>query len=128
MPVRMWGIPSPMYFGASFHKPHGLVCSYTFPVTMETIAPAVPEKVKYVGKILGATFSGNESEAESGAKTATAYRSFRDVLYNGKRVAFPITGEKLPRFAEAVVNEAFAPLPPVKVDVVLTTKMLRKIC
>lgn len=45
---------------------------------METIAPAVPEKVKYAGEILGVAFTGNESIAEIGTKTAAAYRNFRD--------------------------------------------------
>lgn len=113
--------------GARFHKPHGMVCSYTLPVTMEAIAPAVPEKVKYVGQILGVEFTGKESVSEIGTQTAAAYRKFRDALYDGQQVPFAITEENLPKLAEDVVNEAFAPLTPVKVDVALATKMLREI-
>lgn len=114
--------------GAKFHMPHGLVCSYTLPVTMECIAPVVPEKVKYVGEILGVTFSGTESAQEIGEKTAAAYRKFRDGLLDGKEVSFPINEENIEALAQEVTREAFAGLTPVKVDLDLAKNLLLHIC
>lgn len=113
--------------GAKFHLPHGLVCSYTLPVTMETIAPAVPEKVKAVGEILGVKFTGDESAAEIGEQTANAYRAFRDGLLDGKAVTFPLDEDNIPQLAAEVAGEAFAPLTPVPVDAALAAQMLRRI-
>lgn len=114
--------------GAKFHMPHGLVCSYTLPVTMECIAPVVPEKVKYVGEILGVTFSGTESAQEIGEKTAAAYRKFRDGLLDGKEVSFPINEENIEALAQEVTREAFVGLTPVKVDLDLAKNLLLHIC
>ena len=113
--------------GAKFHLPHGLVCSYTLPVTMETIAPAAPEKVKAVGEILGVKFTGDESAAEIGEQTANAYRVFRDGLLDGKAVTFPLDEDNIPQLAAEVAGEAFAPLTPVPVDAALAAQMLRRI-
>lgn len=113
--------------GAKFHMPHGLVCSYTLPVTMETIAPAVPEKVRYAGEILGVQFTGTETPLEIGIQTAQAYRRFRDGLLDGKAVTFPIDDSNLQALAEEVAAEAFAGLTPVKVDLSLAQQMLCRI-
>lgn len=113
--------------GARYHLPHGKVCSYTLPVTMETIAEAVPEKVKYVGEILGVTFNGTESGKQIGIRTAEAYRRFRDGLTGGKKPEFSISEQDVPELAGEVVKEAFAGLTPVPVDQFLAESMLRKI-
>lgn len=113
--------------GAKFHMPHGLVCAYTLPVTMETIAPAVPEKVRYAGEVLGVQFAGTETPQEIGAMTAQAYRRFRDGLLDGKAVTFPIDADNIEALAEEVVTEAFVGLTPLKVDLPLAEQMLRHI-
>lgn len=113
--------------GAKFHLPHGLVCSYTLPVTIETVAPVLPEKVKYVGNILGVDFPENVSPEEIGRLTAEAYRAFRDRLMDGKSCEFPIDESNIHALAQEVCQEAFAPLTPVKVDEELAVKMLREI-
>lgn len=113
--------------GAKFHLPHGLVCSYTLPVTMECIAPVAAEKVKYVGELLGAEFTGAETAQEIGVKAAAAYRSFRESLLDGKKTEFPITEENIAALAQEVTQELFAGLTPVKVDMDLATQLLRSI-
>lgn len=113
--------------GAKFHMPHGTVCSYTLPITMETIASVVPEKIKYVGNILGVPFAGTETPEEIGKMTAKAYRKFRDELFDQKQVTFPITDENISELANEVVTETFVGLTPVTVDVALATHMLRNI-
>lgn len=113
--------------GAKYHIPHGTVCSYTLPVTMEVIAEAVPEKVKYAGEILDVKFNGTESGKEIGTRTAEAYRRFRDGLSGGKKAAVSVPEKDVPALAREVVKEAFAGLTPVPVDQSLAEYMLRHI-
>lgn len=113
--------------GAKYHLPHGTVCSYTLPVTMEVIAKAVPEKVKYVGQILGVEFTGTESGEKIGELTAEAYRKFRDDLFDGKKVFISVSENQIPELAQEVVKEAFAGLTPVPVDTSLAEYMLSHI-
>lgn len=113
--------------GAKYHVPHGTVCSYTLPVTMEVVAEVLPEKVKYVGEILGVRFTGAETGKEIGRRTAEAYRKFRDDLYDGKQYEIPVNEHEIPDFAREVVKEAFAGLTPVPVDSSLAEDLLRRI-
>lgn len=110
--------------GAKYHMPHGTVCSYTLPVTIEVIAEAVPEKVKYTGEILGVRFTGAESGKEIGRMTAEAYRRFRDDLFDGKKFSISVAENEIPGLAKEVVKEAFAGLTPVPVDNSLAEYML----
>lgn len=64
--------------GGTFGIPHGAAVSYAFPAMVKHIVPACPEKIRYVGELLGATFQGDESEAGIASRTARAYKIFRD--------------------------------------------------
>lgn len=110
--------------GAKYHMPHGTVCSYTLPVTMEVTSETLPEKVKNVGEILGVQFTGAETAKEIGIMTAQAYRKFRDELFDGKKYKNPIVENEIPNLAREVVKEPFAGLTPVPVDVSLAEYML----
>ena len=63
-------------FSAAFHTPHGLNCAWTTPVTIELVAPVVPEKVKLIGEAIGVEFGAGDSPEVIGKKTADALRSF----------------------------------------------------
>ena len=64
--------------GARFHIPHGTACAYTFPEMVRHIARDRTDKILYTGKLLGASFSGQETPEEIADKTAAAYIRFRD--------------------------------------------------
>lgn len=113
--------------GARYHLPHGTVCSYTLPVTMEVTAQAAPEKVKYTGELLGVTFTGNETAEEIGQLTAQAYREFRDDLTDGNRIKLSADEEDVKTMAREVSSEAFAGLSPVEVSTELAETMLWEI-
>lgn len=66
--------------GAAFGIPHGAACSYTNPYFFNWFATEIPDRVQKIGEILGATFTGNESNAEVGAITRDAYIAFTDAL------------------------------------------------
>ena len=62
--------------GGMYHIPHGACCAYSLPVVLEKISSALPEKVKSIGKILGASFDGTETAQQIGEKTAEYYKKF----------------------------------------------------
>ena len=66
--------------GANYHIVHGSACSYGLPPVLKHMAPAVPDKVKRIGMILGAEFDGSETPEQIGRKAADAYIAFRDGL------------------------------------------------
>lgn len=66
--------------GATFGIPHGAACAYTNPYLFEWLAPVVPERIKKIGEILGATFTGSESPEEIGAKVREAHQAFNTKL------------------------------------------------
>lgn len=66
--------------GAQFHIPHGAACAYAFPPMVQHIADSKLTKVKYLGELLGVTFTEEEGSREVAKKVTEAYRSFRDEI------------------------------------------------
>jgi len=60
---------------ATFHSPHGYNCITVNPELMKKCAEYVPEKVKVVGEAVGVAFTGEETPAEIGQKTADGVRA-----------------------------------------------------
>lgn len=101
--------------GAKMHIPHGAACAYGAPATIRFIAPAVPEKMKKVGEILGVRFDGTEDAETIGKKTADAYVAFRDGLGLKPLSDYNIDKAAALALAKDVSVECFAPLCPRKV-------------
>lgn len=112
--------------GAVFHVVHGAACAYGLPPVLKHIAPAVSEKVKYIGTLLGAEFTGSETPVEIGEKTAAAYRAFIAAMNFGSVKDENIVVDDLDALAEAVVTEPFAQLTPVPVDHDAAVKLLKE--
>jgi len=112
--------------GANLHLVHGLACAYSLPPVLRHMAPAVPEKVRRIGEILGLRFEGDETPAEIGQKAADAYARFRDSLGIPSVKEAELKVENLDLLAELVVNEPFAQLTPVPVDHDAAAGMLRE--
>lgn len=111
--------------GAKYHLVHGAACAYGFPAMIKHIAPVCSKKVKNIGEILGAEFSGTESAEEISNITANAYITFRDEVLKLKPIKdYNLDYSNIDEVKEAIVNEPFAGLCPVtvtkeKVDVML---------
>lgn len=112
--------------GANYHIVHGSACSYGLPPVLKHMAPAVPEKVKRIGMILGAEFDGSESPEQIGRKTANAYIKFRNGLGMPPVAVAGIRVEDIDALAELVVHEPFAQLTPVPVDHDAAVRMLKE--
>ena len=112
--------------GANYHIVHGSACSYGLPPVLRHMAPAVPEKVKRIGMILGAKFEGAETPEQIGDKSAAAYIAFRDSLGMPSVKELDIHVDDIDALAELVVHEPFAQLTPAPVDHASAVKMLRE--
>ena len=58
--------------GAKFHVPHGHGCAVTVPQVLQAIAPAQPEKVRYIAECLGAEIPEDATGEEIGRKAYEA--------------------------------------------------------
>lgn len=112
--------------GAKYHLAHGAACAYGYPSMIKFISSAVPLKVKKVGEILGAEFTGNESSKEIGEKSATAYRAFINLLGLQPIKEYNLNYSNLDELVNAVVTEPFAGLTPVKVTEEVANIMLKE--
>ena len=94
---------------------------------MQKLAPAVPEKVKYIGTLLGVKFEGNEDSKVVGHMTAEAYQAFVQSLGLQPMEKMVVTEEVIEKLASDIVNEPLAGFSPVNVDETLAKEMLKEI-
>lgn len=113
--------------GAHFHMVHGAVCAYTLPTVLQKLAPTVPEKVKYIGQLLGAAFDGTENAETIGRMTANAYQEFVQNLGLKPMERIEVSEELLSELAHEIANEPLAGFSPVPVDEALAKDMLQNI-
>ena len=90
------------------------------------IAPAVPEKVRRIGRILGAEFTGREDPQQIGQITADAYCRFRDSLGLPPVSEYDIDETKIDALVPKIVSEIFAGLTPVTVDEAAARTLLKE--
>lgn len=103
--------------GAAFHIPHGAACAYAFPAMVRHIRYAYPEKVRYVGKLLGVTFTGEETMDQVAAMVNKAYRQFRDeqVLLRPLSSYEPDLSKVNLSMAQHIVEDPLTAMTPVPV-------------
>jgi alcohol dehydrogenase class IV len=61
--------------GAKFHVPHGNGCASCLPQVLEAVAPAVPDRVRYIAQSFGAEIGDNASAEEIGKKAHDAIQA-----------------------------------------------------
>ena len=105
---------------------HGQACAYGLPAVLRLIAPAVPDKVKTIGTILGESFTGDETSEKIGEKTAAAYAEFARSVGLPDAPVFGLDEERYFELADKIVNEPFAGLSPVNVDKAVALKLLKE--
>lgn len=114
--------------GGMYHIPHGACCAYSLPVVLEKISSALPEKVKSIGKILGASFDGTETAQQIGEKTAEYYKKFAYETVGVRQIKEYTTDmTKVDELAKRVAIEPLAVLAPIAVTEENAAEMLRKI-
>ena len=113
--------------GGHFHIVHGAACAYGMPAVLKLIATATPEKVKYIGEVLGAKYAGSESDEEIGSKAAEAYLKFVSDLKLPEKQFGKIDEEEFELLVDAVVNETFAGFSPVEINEKTASRLLREV-
>ena len=88
--------------GAKFHVPHGHGCSVTLPQVLQAIAPAQPEKVKYITECLGTEVPEGATGEEIGA---LAYQAASDLLRKVNLPGMAALGLKKEELLEKVPDE-----------------------
>ncbi|MBB1069717.1 iron-containing alcohol dehydrogenase [Limosilactobacillus sp. RRLNB_1_1] len=112
--------------GSKYHFVHGEAVAYALPAVLKLVAPVEPKKVKEIGKILGAKFSGNETPEEIAETTVKAYKHFRDEMVGLHPFSdYGISNQELEKNAEEVVNERFAGNTPVKLTKENVSELLK---
>lgn len=66
--------------GASYRLPHGIACVISMPQVLAYIASAVPEKVAFIGRALGADIAEGEDSASIGVKSKEALRDMMKAM------------------------------------------------
>ena len=114
--------------GGMYHIPHGACCAYSLPVVLELISETLPDKVKTIGKILGASYDGTEDAVEIGKKAAAAYRKFAYETVGVKSVSeYLKTAPDKKELAKRVPTEPLAALAPVAITEENAGVMIEKI-
>ncbi len=114
--------------GGMYHIPHGACCAYSLPVVLELISEKLPDKVKTIGKILGASYDGTEDAAAIGEKAAAAYQKFAYETVGVKPVSeYLKTTPDKEKLAKRVPSEPLAALSPVAITEENASVMIEKI-
>lgn len=113
--------------GAKFHIVHGAACAYGLPAVLRRIAVPLPEKVRYIGTLLGAAYTGEETPEEIGQKAAEAYAAFTAKLQLPGIEDYKVSETVLEELAEDVAAETFAGLAPIPVTKEAAKEMLKEI-
>ena len=115
--------------GAAFHIPHGAACAYAFPPMVSHIACAQPEKIAYVGRLLGAEIREEDRPEIIAEKTCQAYVHFRDEILGLRSIRdYEVDLSKVNlEMAEHILHDPITTMTPEKVTIEDIMLMLYKI-
>jgi len=99
--------------GANFHIPHGTACATCLPQAVEYIAPAVPEKVKFIAEALGSNVPGNATAEETGLIACEAIKGLMREINLPNLKSYGLTKEQVLAVAPEVMKLGLelAPMP-----------------
>ena len=113
--------------GANLHIIHGAACAYGLPSVIKLISEVSNTKVKYVGKLLGVKFVGNETSKEVGEKTAKAYKEFTDYIKLPDIKKYDLSKQEFDKLVDMVKDEMFAGFAPIKITKENVNIMLKEV-
>lgn len=93
--------------GAKWHIPHGNACVMTLPQVLEMIAPACPEKVRFIAEALGAQVPAEATAEEIGK---AAYQAAQTLMKTLKLPTMKDYGLKLDDLIPLVADEVIKAL------------------
>lgn len=113
--------------GSRYHMPHGFACAINLPGYVEFIAESLPEKVKNIGKLLGADVKDSDSAKVAGEKVAAHIRGMLKAVNAPTLRDFKAQESDLDSLADDIMKEFFLQFcvkMPTKADVL---KILKEI-
>ncbi|WP_418973315.1 iron-containing alcohol dehydrogenase [Allofournierella sp.] len=114
--------------GARCGIPHGYACAYALPWVLEFNAPAIPEKTKKLGLLLGCAFTGGETPQQIGAQVRRALIRFRDEALRLRPITdFAPRPAGLDALAAEIETELFQAFNPRKMSREDARELLEKI-
>lgn len=101
--------------GGLFNVPHGIAVMAAEPYVIEFNAPAVPERTRRLGELLGVAFAGGETPEEIGAMVRDAMIDFRDCKVGMPSIkSYSYDEARFEEMAVLVENEPFQAFNPRK--------------
>lgn len=100
--------------GALAHLPHGLTCALFLPYAIGTQAPAIPERVAEIGRILGLDIPESATGEEIGVIVRNGLFALTRQLEIPSLTELGVDYDLFDKFAEYTMNEPFqggAPVP-----------------
>lgn len=99
--------------GANFHIPHGTACAAVLPQAIEYIAPAVPEKVRFIAEALGSSVLPNVPAEEIGRIAKQALQTLMKEINLPNLKSYGLSKEQVLSIAPEVMKLGLelAPMP-----------------
>lgn len=99
--------------GANFHIPHGTACAACLPQAVEYIAPAVPDKVRFIAEALGCKVPAHATPEEIGKLACDAIKGLMKEINIPNLKSFGLTKEQVVSIAPDVMKLGLelAPMP-----------------
>lgn len=113
--------------GAQLHIVHGAACAYALSGLLKKLAFALPQKVKYIGALLGADYSDSETSEDIGNIASAAWQKYIQKLGLPDMPRVSISEAVLADMVQKVVQEPLATLSPIPVDAALAQALLKEI-
>lgn len=113
--------------GAHFHMPHGATCAYTLPSVFKLLASIMPDKIAYIGRLLGAEINSEMACGEIGRQAAEAFVHFTEGLGLPPVNVPDLSEQEIENLVEKIVEEPLAAFSPIEIDKNLARKMIQDI-
>lgn len=114
--------------GGLFDVPHGIAVMAAEPYVIEFNAPAVPERTKRLGELLGVEFTGDETPEEIGAKVRDGLIDFRDNKVGMPCIkSYEYDVSRFEEMADLIENELFQVFNPRKMTAADAMEILKRI-
>ena len=114
--------------GGLFDVPHGIAVMAAEPYVIEFNAPAVPERTKRLGELLGVEFTGDETPEEIGAKVRDGLIDFRDNKVGMPCIkSYEYDVSRFEEMADLIENELFQVFNPRKMTATDAMEILKRI-
>lgn len=113
--------------GAKAHMVHGAACAYVLPAVLKNLASVAPQKIAYIGSLLGVEYSGQETSEDIGNLAGRAFQDYVLKLGLPPMQNDVITETMKEELIELIAQEPLAALSPIPADKNFIQMLLKEI-